>query len=177
MTTDQTADLTSEPDDDGWPPVRFALRNAYGRNPEIELNVHTLGLERYLLVTTGETAVQVEASHMDMSVVAETLGFLTATAMQADQVAPESRVVAYDLVAGVVSASHGRVIRDVNAERIRQVDDLGYTPEHDDAHGVGDLADLADAYISDDEPLTRDRLVKAIATLVAAVEVLDRQEA
>lgn len=181
--TDQTT-ATSEPDSDGWPPVRFALRNVHGRNPEIELNVHTLGLERYLLVTTGDTAVQLEASHMDMSTVAETLSFLCATALQAEQTSPESRESAVAMILASTdelgpTEGHRRVMRDVTAERHRQVD-KGWTPEHDDEHALGDMCELAvqrfRRAFDVPEDQTRPRLIEGIAILAAAVEALDRRQ-
>lgn len=39
--------------------------------------------------------------------------------------------------------------RDVLAERQRQISDEGWTPEHDDAHGAGELAMAAAAYAAD----------------------------
>ncbi|WP_454756969.1 hypothetical protein [Cupriavidus campinensis] len=82
--------------------------------------------------------------------------------------------------------------RDVLAERCRQVSDEGWTPEHDDAHEGGELADAAAALILEagdyrlaalqhwpwadaikDAPPRRN-LVKAGALVLAEIERLDR---
>jgi hypothetical protein len=92
--------------------------------------------------------------------------------------------------------------RDVLAERRRQIDVEGWTSEHDDAHGYGDLARAAACYALTDrewrfridgtlnilgliwpwslewwKPTTRRRdLVKAGALILAEIERLDREE-
>lgn len=82
-----------------------------------------------------------------------------------------------------------QAVLDVLAERRRQVEDEGFTPEHDDAHRNGELAKAATCYATV-WPLAasywpwdlkwwkpgtvRRNLVKAAALLVAEIERLDR---
>jgi hypothetical protein len=86
-------------------------------------------------------------------------------------------------------------VRDVLAERKRQISDEGWTPEHDDAYQAGDLANAAACYLKTDPVMGLDRpapvdwpwsatwwkptsrrrdLVKGIALGIAEVERLDR---
>jgi hypothetical protein len=89
---------------------------------------------------------------------------------------------------------------DIAAERRRQIDAEGWTPEHDDAHRIGEMAQAAACYaigsgfrdtIEGDEqrrplwpwdwswwkPKDRRRdLVRAGALIVAEIERLDRLE-
>lgn len=80
-------------------------------------------------------------------------------------------------------------IDDIAAERRRQIDVEGWTPEHDDAHGDGEMSNAAAYYaLSGDQHdsiwpwdwkwckrTTRRRdLVKAGALIVAEIERLDR---
>ncbi|MFD1189688.1 hypothetical protein [Phenylobacterium conjunctum] len=93
------------------------------------------------------------------------------------------------------------VIEEIAAERRRQIEVEGWTPEHDDEHTAGELADAAAVYattrrIADErgrltdvghwwpwclswfKPQGRRRdLIKAAALIVAEIERLDRQEA
>lgn len=94
------------------------------------------------------------------------------------------------------------VIEKIRAERIRQVDEEGWTPEHDDRHRYGEMASAAAAYADHgakpDEgrqympgapigwpwsfkwwkPTTPRRdLIKAAALIVAEIERLDREAA
>jgi cell pole-organizing protein PopZ len=95
-----------------------------------------------------------------------------------------------------------KAINDIVAERRRQIEAEGWTPEHDDAHDDGEMAHAAACYANhsadqirdhvcppgdppmdwpwDDEswrPSTRRRdLVKAAALIVAEIERLDRAE-
>lgn len=85
--------------------------------------------------------------------------------------------------------SRESIIAEIAAERRRQVEAEGWTPEHDDGHGRGEMADAAACYASPgafsffwpwDEiwwkPTTRRRdLIKAAALIVAEIERLDRQ--
>lgn len=84
-------------------------------------------------------------------------------------------------------------VRDVLAERLRQVNTEGYTPDHDDEHGDGTLA-VAAAFLATahcgyehgrivwpwDEasckvsPTARSNIVKAAALLIAELERIDR---
>lgn len=81
-------------------------------------------------------------------------------------------------------------MEDVAAERRRQVYDEGWTPEHDDAHSLGELAKAAASYAAGSpawtwpwdkkwwKPTDRRRdLVKAGALIVAEIERLDRAAA
>jgi hypothetical protein len=89
------------------------------------------------------------------------------------------------------------VIDEIAAERRRQIEAEGWTPEHDDEHDDGDLALAAACYAAGDEvrasepphpslwpghgdwwkPTDRRRdLIKAGALLVAEIERLDRAE-
>lgn len=84
-------------------------------------------------------------------------------------------------------------IEDIAAERRRQMEVEGWTPEHDDRHAPGDLSDAAACYASTDRDLRggvpfgwpwhkgwwkpKDRrrdLVRAGALIVAEIERLDR---
>jgi Lar family restriction alleviation protein len=92
---------------------------------------------------------------------------------------------------------HSRAARDVLDERARQIDEEGWTPEHDDRHAAGTLACAAacysfaafhDSYFRDDgspvgwpwarqwwKPTNARRdLVKAGALILAEIERLDR---
>lgn len=73
------------------------------------------------------------------------------------------------------------VIDEVVAERRRQVEEEGYTPEYDDQHHDCQLACAAACYAlaSDDmsnsyDLATRRNLIKAAALIVAEIERLDR---
>jgi hypothetical protein len=85
-------------------------------------------------------------------------------------------------------------IADIAAERQRQIETEGWTPEHDDEHGKGELADAAACYahgelIRDEadgflwpwdedwwKPSDRRReLIKAGALIVAEIERIDRK--
>lgn len=97
-----------------------------------------------------------------------------------------------------------RAMRDVIAERGRQVEVEGYTPDHDDEHGNGELARLAAAYCINHSVSTyryapglsaicvmiadtvkgwfkpkdsRRDLVRAAALIVAEIERIDRAAA
>lgn len=86
-------------------------------------------------------------------------------------------------------------IRDVIAERQRQISEEGWTPRNDDAYQTGDLADAAACYAMTNPVMSRDRkapvdwpwaaswwkptnrrrdLVKAGALILAEIERLDR---
>ena len=99
------------------------------------------------------------------------------------------------LPAGPAGSTHTSAARDVLAERARQVNAEGWTPEHDDEHEIGELATAAACYVSDtamyrDEgdpppwwpwgktcwkPSSRRRnLIKAGALILAEIERLDR---
>lgn len=81
------------------------------------------------------------------------------------------------------------VLQEITAERHRQVKDLQFTIQHDDAHRPDELVALGRAYQRQalvdlaswpsDADLTsaRDNLVKAATLLVAAIERLDREVA
>ena len=86
--------------------------------------------------------------------------------------------------------------RDVLAERQRQIEVEGWTPEHDDAHSLGQMAGAALCYLAEDIPHWarqqahgcywpwdaewwnpgdhRRNLVKAGALILAEIERLDR---
>lgn len=86
-----------------------------------------------------------------------------------------------------------RALLAIKAERRRQVDVEGWTPEHDDEHSKGELAQAAACYADDprqfntaappDWPWSQEwwkpgdrrrNLVKAGALIVAEIERLDR---
>lgn len=90
-----------------------------------------------------------------------------------------------------------RALRDVAAERRRQIEEEGWTPEHDDQHINGDMACAAAAYAFHagtrerfyaEDPLgfwpwdpswwkpkdPRRDLVRAAALIIAEIERLDR---
>lgn len=73
-----------------------------------------------------------------------------------------------------------RVLRDVAAERTRQVE-KGWTREHDDTHATHDLMTLAErrAHMVGNRGngyYSRERLVEAVAMMVAAIEAMDRYD-
>lgn len=87
-----------------------------------------------------------------------------------------------------------KALEDVAAERRRQLEAEGWTPEHDDEHESGDLAGAAVCYVMHHisgfvagfwpwelrwfKPKERRRdLVRAAALIVAEIERLDRLEA
>jgi len=96
--------------------------------------------------------------------------------------------------AGKVEGEQSAAARDVLAERRRQVEAEGWTPEHDDQHSNGEMARAASCYITNKErrhlptvPLKwpwsdawwkpdgyRRNLVKAGALILAEIERLDR---
>lgn len=100
------------------------------------------------------------------------------------------------LAAGpVMPETPSEAARDVLAERRRQVEVEGWTPEHDDAHSAGEMARAAVCYALTDsrwrdvfdyrswwpwstvwwKPTTRRRdLVKAGALILAEIERIDR---
>lgn len=70
---------------------------------------------------------------------------------------------------------------DVQAERREQVLTHGYDANHDDEHGGDHLIEVAKSYLSHfgETPTAlhvRHELIKSIATLVAAVEFIDRAQ-
>ncbi len=89
--------------------------------------------------------------------------------------------------------------RDVLAERRRQIEVKGWTPEHDDTHDAGEIARAGACYalmtagfspygdiVSRAQPrgwgpfklgIARDMLVKAAALLIAEIERIDRRAA
>jgi hypothetical protein len=80
-----------------------------------------------------------------------------------------------------------RVIADVIAERRRQIEVEGWTPEHDDTHERGEIAEAASAWASTGQkPVVwswaadkagkprRRQLVIAGALILAEIERLDR---
>lgn len=83
-----------------------------------------------------------------------------------------------------------RAIRDISAERQRQIQSEGWTPEHDDEHRNGAIAHAAAAYaLADRYPAGRlwpwsietwkpkshrENLVRAGALILAEIERLDR---
>lgn len=77
-----------------------------------------------------------------------------------------------------------QVLEDVLSERIRQVTQLGYSLEHDDAHTPQEFVTLCRTYVDEagakhaegDLPGCRTEMVKAVSLLVAMVENLDRAE-
>ncbi|TIL36198.1 hypothetical protein [Mesorhizobium sp.] len=85
----------------------------------------------------------------------------------------------------------GTAIADIAAERQRQIDAEGWTPEHDDDHDTGEMAQAAACYLIHDlflgtwpwdlvwfKPTDRRRdLVKAGALIIAEIERLDRAAA
>lgn len=85
----------------------------------------------------------------------------------------------------VTDAETGGALRDIANERWRQINEEGFTREHDDLHGAGELKWAAAAYQCDPkfwpwEPETfkpggdkRD-LIKAAALIVAELERLAR---
>jgi hypothetical protein len=104
-----------------------------------------------------------------------------------------------DLTALAKETASSRAVVDVIAERVRQVTDEGYTPEHDDAHDDGTLSEAAAVYVLDaldygtqttgnlaiwnawgvkwfkPKGLRAD-LVRAAALIIADIERLDRAE-
>ena len=87
--TDQTTPETTDGDD--FPPVRFTLRNMSGDAAAIELHQPMLGLDRYALLTTGDDAFQLEASHLSMDDLAVALAIVLASALQSEHVSDDIR--------------------------------------------------------------------------------------
>jgi hypothetical protein len=86
-----------------------------------------------------------------------------------------------------------RVVAEVTAERQRQIEAEGWTPEHDDEHGSGELAKAAACYAGDTRTFKvaapvdwpweqkwwkpkdrRSDLIRAAALIIAEIERLDR---
>lgn len=91
---------------------------------------------------------------------------------------------------------HEYVVLEIARERERQIEDEGWTPEHDDEHDLGHMAVAAACYamkstenyehkaLPDEWPWDTERwkpttprrdLVKAAALIVAEIERLDRK--
>jgi hypothetical protein len=107
-----------------------------------------------------------------------------------------------DLKALATEATSSRAMLDVIGERVRQVTDLGYTPEHDDVHADGSLSEAAAVFVLNaygysthtfgygslnvwdawgvawfkPKSLRRD-LVRAAALIIADIERIDRAAA
>lgn len=82
-----------------------------------------------------------------------------------------------------------RAIHEITGERVRQIDAEGFTPEHDDQHTGGEIADAAADWAWTDPAVPveswasgkpgkdrRRQLVIAGALIVAELERLDRAE-
>jgi hypothetical protein len=76
------------------------------------------------------------------------------------------------------------VIQQVQDERVRQVDDLGFDEAHDERVGVHGLAWLAamrtvslcsESMVISDPAAAREKLVEAAAIAVAGIQYIDRQ--
>ncbi len=106
-----------------------------------------------------------------------------------------------DLKALATEATSSRALLDVIGERVRQITDLGYTPEHDDVHADGSLSEAAAVFVLNaygysthtfgygslnvwdawgvawfkPKSLRRD-LVRAAALIIADIERIDRSE-
>lgn len=85
---------------------------------------------------------------------------------------------------------HAEVARELIVERSRQIEEEGYTPEHDDDHVYGELGDAAAALAAGDhrywpdgwgkfkpDDCYRRDLVKAGALIIAEIERLNRAAA
>lgn len=74
------------------------------------------------------------------------------------------------------------VAEEFVAERIRQINELGYTPEHDDKHRLEELLTFSKQYTNnvlwseENLPGRRQKLVKAGAVLIAAITKMDREK-
>lgn len=66
----------------------------------------------------------------------------------------------------------GRVVTEIYEERIDQIE-RGYTPEHDDEHGLQHIMDQEQQRTAG-KLWSRESLVEAAAVLVAAIEWFDR---
>jgi hypothetical protein len=66
------------------------------------------------------------------------------------------------------------VLDEIAAERRRQVEDTGWTREHDDDHAGGELLTAGWGALSRIYSPTRRSLVEAAALIVAEIERLDR---
>lgn len=75
---------------------------------------------------------------------------------------------------GPVQTPALRVVSDILGERIVQYAQ-GYTPEHDDEHGLEHIVSQARGRLLPQQLRTRDDLVEAAACLVAGIEWMDRQ--
>lgn len=78
-------------DDDTMPAVSITLRNPDGDDNSIDLHHRHLGLERYVLITTGDEGPEVEGSHLDYDGLAQTLAYVLMALMQSDELSDETR--------------------------------------------------------------------------------------
>lgn len=118
-----------------------------------------------------------EGDHLDLDFIA---------AARTDVPALADAVMA---LVGVVRQLKSQAAVDVLAERRRQIDEEGWTADHDDEHTKGQLAAAATCYVTGRslywpwlrswwKPTTRRRnLVKAGALILAEIERLDRATA
>ena len=120
---------------------------------------------------------------------------------------PESNIVTFKLelevssaslaIDAILGATKSKAVADIIAERIRQVEAEGWTPEHDDKHERGQMAIAAACYAANAggfnwigkgeiwpwarkywKPSTPRRdLIKAAALILAEIERIDRAEA
>lgn len=106
------------------------------------------------------------------------------------------RLIEFGLIHVLEHSALGEAGRDVLAERQRQIEKEGWTPEHDDEHSNGELADAAACYAGTLssrwvtpptgwpwgekwwKPSTdrRRMLIKAGALILAEIERLNRKE-
>jgi len=68
------------------------------------------------------------------------------------------------------------VLAEIAAERRWQINDKGWTPEHDDSHSNGELLTAGWGALARIHAPTRRSLIEAAALIVAEIERLDRTE-
>jgi hypothetical protein len=132
------------------------------------------------------------AAELGESTTDERVAFLLGMTREAQAFAAKYADEVVELRAALASSpSLTAAARDVLGERHRQVEVEGWTPEHDDEHGDGDLAAAAACYSLNKTQIgayilwpwnsgwwkprdTRSNLVRAAALLLAEIERLDR---
>lgn len=114
------------------------------------------------------------------------MSFLSSRSTQSTSVKYLHYVQIWFRGADMTNTTSSRALYDISVERQRQIEEEGWTPEHDDRHANGELACAAACYVIGDaerwpwhkswwKPRSRrSNLVRAAALIVAEIERLDR---